>query len=185
MSHGLWHSYLFVLTIYPVLVSLIVYLTERGFEKTIFSVYRFLRFFPKKVRYSFGMIYFSSLIGGVSHIFFDMWVHENSSYVLFPLHEGNPFWVGEWSIVIFVSVGLLSLYAIFLWRRQMQIYQNVRAQTPITPNMNRTRTEQFPGSSCNLQRRFMREQPFSEDCTCRRSVGFLGPDDNSHSVEVL
>lgn len=123
MSHGFWHSYFFVLTIYPVVLSLIVYVTERRFNKTIFSVYRFFRFFPKRVEYSFKTIYFCCLIGGISHIFFDMWGHENSPYVLFPFYEGNPFWIGESSIIIFVLVSLLSFYTVFLWIRQMQIHR--------------------------------------------------------------
>jgi len=120
MTHGLWHSYFFVLTIYPVMLSLIVYVVERWFDKTIFTVYRLFRFFPKKVRYSLKTIYASCLVGGVSHIFFDMWVHENSSYVLFPFYEGNPFWIGEWSIIVFLLVALLSLYTVFLWIRQLR-----------------------------------------------------------------
>jgi len=119
MIHGFWHSYFYVLTIYPVVLSLMVYVAERRFDKTILIVYRFFRFFPKKVRYSLKTIYFCCLIGGVSHIFFDMWVHENSSYVLFPFYEGNPFWIGEWSIIVFSLVVLLSLYTVFLWIRQL------------------------------------------------------------------
>jgi hypothetical protein len=121
MSHGLWHSYLFVLTIYPVVLSLIVYVAERTIEKTIFGVYRVFRFFPKKVKYSFKTIYLCCLFGGISHIFFDMWIHENSPYVLFPFYEGNPFWIGEWEIIIYVVVALLSFYAVFLWIKQMRL----------------------------------------------------------------
>jgi hypothetical protein len=120
MSHGLWHSYFFVLTIYPIVLSLIVYVAERRIEKTIFGVYRVFRFFPKKVKYSFKTIYFCCLVGGISHIFFDMWIHENSPYVLFPFYEENPFWIGKWSIIIDLIVGLLSVYTVFLWIRQMR-----------------------------------------------------------------
>jgi len=123
INHGFWHSYLFVLTIYPLVLSLIIYVMERKFEKTISRIYKFFRFFPKKVRYPFKTIYFSCLIGGVSHIFFDMWVHEISPYVLFPLFNGNPFWIGEWSIVINVLVSLLSLSTVYLWIRQIQIHR--------------------------------------------------------------
>ena len=123
MNHGLWHSYFFVLTIYPVVLSLIVYVTERKLDKTIFRVYRFFRFFPKKVRYSFKTIYSCCLIGGVSHIFFDMWTHETSPYILFPFYEENPFWIGEWSIIIIVLVSLLSLYTVLLWIRQMHSHR--------------------------------------------------------------
>jgi len=115
MDHGIWHSYLFVTTIYPVVLCLIIYVMERRFEKTIFDVYRFFRFYPSKVSYSLKTIYFSCLIGGVSHIFFDMWVHENSAFVLFPFYEGNPFWAGEWGVIVQVVVILLSVYTVFLW----------------------------------------------------------------------
>jgi hypothetical protein len=127
MSHGLWHSYFFVLTIYPVVLSLVVYVAERRLDTTISSVYRFFRFFPKKLRYSFKTIYFCCLIGGASHIFFDMWVHETSPYVLFPFYDENPFWIGEWSIIIYMIVSLLSVYTVFLWIRQMQIHRKLRA----------------------------------------------------------
>jgi len=50
-----------------------------------------------------------------------MWVHEDSPYILFPLVTQNPFWIGEWSIVIYALVILLSLYAVFLWLRQALI----------------------------------------------------------------
>jgi len=120
MNHGLWHSYFFVLTVYPVVLSLIVYVTERGIEKTISRIYRFFRFFPEKVRYPFRTIYLSCLVGGASHIFFDMWIHENSSYVLFPFCNENPFWISEWSIIIQALVILLSMYTLLLWMKQMQ-----------------------------------------------------------------
>ena len=120
MGHGIWHSYLFVLTIYPVALSLIVHIAERRFDATIFGIYRFFRFFPKKVRYSFKTVYFCCLLGGISHIFFDMWVHEISPYVLFPFYEANPFWIGRWSIIIDLIVVLLSFYTVYLWMKQMR-----------------------------------------------------------------
>lgn len=124
MAHGIWHSYLFVLTLYPVVLSLIIYATEGRVEKTIFSIYRFFRFFPKKVKYPLKNIYLSCLIGGVSHLFFDMWTHESSPYVLFPFYDENPFWIGEWGIItIYVLVSLLSFYTVFLWIRQFQIHR--------------------------------------------------------------
>jgi membrane-bound metal-dependent hydrolase YbcI (DUF457 family) len=75
------------------------------------------------MRYSFKTIYFCCLIGGVSHIFFDMWTHEVSPYVLFPFYDENPFWIDEWSIIIFVLISLLSLYTVFLWIRQIQSHR--------------------------------------------------------------
>lgn len=120
--HGLWHSYIFVLTIYPVVLSLIVYGSERMLGQTILRIYGFFRFYPKKVTYSLGTIYLCCLIGGVSHIFFDMWVHRVSSYVFFPFFvfsSENPFWIGEYEIVGHICVGLLGLYTIYLWIKNM------------------------------------------------------------------
>ena len=129
MRHGLWHSYFFVLTIYPIILSLVLFVMETRFEKTISGVYRAFRFFPRKVRYPLGTIYLSSLVGGVSHIFLDMWVHENSAYVLFPFYEGNPFWIGEWGIIIHGLVVLLSLYTVFLWIKRARTWKN-RSKKP-------------------------------------------------------
>ena len=123
MIHGFWHSYFYVLTIYPIVLSVIIYLGERLFGKSILGVYRSFRFFPEKVTYPFKKIYFCCLIGGVSHLFFDMWVHEVSPYVLFPFYNENPFWIDEWSIIIFALVTLLSFYTVFLWINQMQIHR--------------------------------------------------------------
>lgn len=126
LAHGVWHSYLFVLTIYPVAVGLFVYALERWFEGTISRVYRFFRFYPDKIRYSFKTIYLCCLLGGFSHIFFDMWTHEVSSYILFPLIVKNPFWLGEWSIVVFGLMVLLSFYTVFLWAKGILIHRRTQ-----------------------------------------------------------
>lgn len=118
MYHGIWHSYFFVLTILPVAVSLFVFLMERKFLNVLTKVYTFFRFFPRKVKYSFRTIYLSSLIGGISHIFFDMWVHRFSSYVLFPFsifEADNPFWIGRYEIMVHIGVALLGLYTVYIW----------------------------------------------------------------------
>ncbi len=122
MIHGIWHSYLYVLTVYTAVLSLIVYAMEAGFEETIIWIHRFFRLYPEKVRYPLKTIYFNCLVGGASHIFLDMWVHETSPYILFPLYEGNPFWIGEWSIVVHALVALLSIYTLFLWRRHAALH---------------------------------------------------------------
>jgi len=126
LTHGVWHSYLFVLTIYPIAVGLFVYAVERWLEGTVFRVYRFFRFYPKRVRYPFRTIYLCCLVGGVSHVFFDMWTHEVSSYILFPLVTRNLFWIGEWSYVVFTLMVLLSFYAVFLWAKQIHIHRRLR-----------------------------------------------------------
>ena len=123
MSHGIWHSYLYVLTIYPAALGLIVYAMERGFEKTIIRIHRFFRVFPDEVKYPFRTIYLNCLVGGTSHVFFDMWVHETSPYVVFPLYEGNPLWIGESGIIVHALVALLSIYALFLWRRRALLHR--------------------------------------------------------------
>jgi hypothetical protein len=127
LAHGVWHSYVFVLTVYPVAVGLFVYAIERWLEGTVFGVYRFFGFYPEKVRYPFRTVYLCCLFGGVSHVFFDMWTHRVSSYVLFPLIVENPFWIGEWgSYIVFALMILLSLYAVYLWIRQMLIHRRMR-----------------------------------------------------------
>jgi len=125
LTHGVWHSYLFVLTVYPVAVCLFVYAVERWLEGTVSGVYRFFRFYPEKVRYPFRTIYLCCLVGGVSHVFFDMWTHEVSSYILFPLVTKNPFWIGDWSYVVFALMVLLSLYTVSLWIKQVLIHRTI------------------------------------------------------------
>ncbi|UCC28423.1 MAG: DUF4184 family protein [Candidatus Bathyarchaeota archaeon] len=135
-THGFWHSYFFVLTIYPIGISLFVYSIERELKGTILGIYRFFRFFPDKVKYSFRTVYFCCLVGGVSHIFFDMWTHSVSSYVLFPFATENPFWIGEWGNVVFALVFLLSSYTIILWMKQIFVRRRMRqgkVDRPIMP----------------------------------------------------
>ena len=114
-GHGLGHSYFFVLTIYPIVLSVIIFLVKRKFQKSTVEIYNFFRLYPKKINFSFKIIYTSCLIGGVSHIFFDMWTHEYSPYILFPVVEKNPFWIGNWSVIVYAIVAILSLYTLFLW----------------------------------------------------------------------
>jgi hypothetical protein len=123
LSHGLWHSYFFALTAFPVAVSLLVLVAERKLLGILKSTYKFFRFYPIKLKYSFKTIYISSVIGGVSHIFFDMWTHRVSAYLLYPfvvLDAENPFWLGEYEVVIYISVTILSVYSIYFWIRRMR-----------------------------------------------------------------
>jgi hypothetical protein len=120
--HGVWHSYFFALTMFPVVLSFFTYLIERSLCRVIQKVHRFFRFYPERVKYPLATIYFSCLIGGFTHVFFDMWVHKVSPYVLFPFlvfNSSNPFWIGEYALWIHVGVGLLSLYTIYLWIKRM------------------------------------------------------------------
>jgi hypothetical protein len=118
LYHGLWHSYFFALTIFPVAVSLVVFVVERKLPTLLEGFYKFFRFSPSKLKHSFKTIYLSSLIGGASHIFFDMWTHRVSSYILYPLTifgSENPFWTGDYEVVVYISVALLSIYSIYIW----------------------------------------------------------------------
>jgi len=126
LHHGLWHSYFFALTIFPVAVSLVVLVAERKLPTILKSIYKFFRFSPSKLKYSFKNIYLASLIGGASHIFFDMWTHRVSSYLLYPFavfDSENPFWVAEYEVVIYISVALLSVYSIYLWIKRMRTHR--------------------------------------------------------------
>ena len=123
MRHGIWHSYFIVVTIYPIVLSLTIFLVNKKLKTVILRFFSLFRFYPKKVCYSLKTIYFSCVIGGVSHIFFDMWTHEYSPYVLFPLVGKNPFWIGDWSFVVLALVALLSVYSIILWIKGIKIYR--------------------------------------------------------------
>ena len=119
--HMIWHGYAFTLTVYPILISLAVYLVERLFEKQLWSTYNALRLKPEKVRYSLLSIYLCCLFGGFSHIFFDMFTHENMPYVLYPLVFGNPFYLGQASGIVELAVVALALYSVYCWVKNAKL----------------------------------------------------------------
>jgi hypothetical protein len=126
LAHGIWHSFFFVLVILPVATTLLAYVAESQLLGTLKGAYRFFRFTPKKVTYSITMIYVSSLVGGFSHVFFDMWTHRYSSYIIYPLTifgGENPFWLGNYEIAVQAVVILLSAYMVYQWIKR-------RAATP-------------------------------------------------------
>ena len=125
-GHGFWHSYFFVLTAYPIVLTVIIYLMHKKCGKTILNIYDFFRIHPNRISHSFKSIYFSCLVGGVSHIFFDMWTHNYSDYVLYPVYSHNRFWLGHWSIIILLLVCALSLYTAFLWIKGIQNHENIK-----------------------------------------------------------
>ncbi|MCW4045060.1 MAG: DUF4184 family protein [Candidatus Bathyarchaeota archaeon] len=116
-DHRIWHGYALALTVYPLLISLVVYLVERFLEKKLWSTYNVLRLKPAKVRYSLLTIYACCLIGGLSHIFFDMFTHEVMPYVVYPLVFGNPFFLGQASGIVELLVIVLALYSVYCWSR--------------------------------------------------------------------
>lgn len=126
LYHGLWHSYFFAFTIFPVAVSLVVLVAERKLLGIVKSTYKFFRFSPSKLKYSFKTIYLSSLIGAASHIFLDMWTHRVSSRLLYPFvvfEAENPFWAYEYEVVVYISVTLLSLYSIYFWIKHVRTHR--------------------------------------------------------------
>ena len=121
-THRIFHGYALTLTIYPLLVCLAVYFAERFLEQRLWSVYSFLRLKPEKVRYSLLTVYVCCLIGGLSHVFFDMFTHEIMPYVVYPLFFGNPFYLGQASGVVELTVVALACYSVFCW------FKNAKAE---------------------------------------------------------
>jgi len=115
IDHRIWHSILISLTVYPILVTLGVYLIESLFTRRLEQAYRIFKLKPDRVKYPLSGIYVCSLIGGFSHIFFDMFTHESMPYVIYPLAAGNPFYLGPASIIVEAAVILLAIYSCLLW----------------------------------------------------------------------
>ena len=119
--HMMWHGYALILTIYPILITFALYVVERFFEKQLLSTYTALRFKPEKVRYSLLSIYLCCLIGGFSHIFFDMFTHESLPYVVYPLVFGNPFYLGPAAVIVELIVVALALYSVYCWVKNAKL----------------------------------------------------------------
>jgi hypothetical protein len=121
LDHRIWHGFALTLTVYPVLIGLTVYLVEHLFENKLWSTYNALKLKPEKVKYSLVSIYLCSLVGGFSHVFFDMFTHESMPYVIYPLASGNPFYIGQAAIVVEVAVVVLSIYSVFCWSKTQKL----------------------------------------------------------------
>jgi len=118
-SHAFFHSLLWAVVLSPV-VALVVWILERRVPGLIRVGYNFLRL-KNPVSYPFGSILLSSLVGMLSHVFFDMWTHETFRYVLYPRVGPNPFWF-DYPIVQIVEsmVLILSAYSVLLWVRRVE-----------------------------------------------------------------
>jgi len=121
LDHQIWHGFALALTVYPVLITVIVYAVERLFENKLWSAYTALRLKPPQVQYPLLSIYLCCLFGGFSHIFFDMFTHESMPYVLYPLVFGNPFYIGQASIIVEIAVIALALYSVFCWAKTRKL----------------------------------------------------------------
>ncbi|MEM3666680.1 MAG: DUF4184 family protein [Candidatus Bathyarchaeia archaeon] len=118
LDHRIWHSFASVLTVYPLLITLGVYIVEHLLNKRLHSIYTALGLRPNRVVYPLLMIYLCSLIGGLSHVFFDMFTHKDMPYVIFPLTNGNPFYLGQASIISELTVILLTAYSLLQWLKR-------------------------------------------------------------------
>jgi membrane-bound metal-dependent hydrolase YbcI (DUF457 family) len=121
LDHQIWHGFALALTIYPVLIAVTVYFVERLFENKLWSAYTALKLKPPQVKYSLLSIYLCCLVGGFSHIFFDMFTHKNMPYVIYPVVFGNPFYIGQASIIVEVTVVALALYSVFCWSKTQKL----------------------------------------------------------------
>lgn len=119
ISHRIWHGYALALTVYPILITIGTYIAERFFERKLESAYNTLSLEPSQVKYPLANIFFCSLVGGLSHIFFDMFTHEHMPYVVYPLANGNPFYLGQASIIVELTVIILAVFSCLLWLKKL------------------------------------------------------------------
>jgi membrane-bound metal-dependent hydrolase YbcI (DUF457 family) len=61
------------------------------------------------------------MVGGFSHVFFDMFTHESMPYVIYPLALGNPFYLGQASGIVEVTVVALTIYSVFCWSKTQKL----------------------------------------------------------------
>lgn len=113
-DHGILHSY-FTILLFSVLIVFILYFAERHYENKLWSVYSKLRLNPDRVKYPLLSVYLTFLVGGFSHMFFDMLTHKSLPYVLYPLTLGNPFYLGQASFVVDVIVAVVAFGSVFWW----------------------------------------------------------------------
>jgi hypothetical protein len=121
LDHQIWHGFALALTVYPVLIAVTVYFVERLLENKLLSAYTALRLKPPQVKYPLLSIYLCCLFGGFSHIFLDMFTHESMPYVIYPAVFGNPFYIGQASIIVEVTVVALALYSVFCWSKTQKL----------------------------------------------------------------
>jgi hypothetical protein len=115
LTHRIWHGFALAITAYPILITIGVYVVEHFFEKKLWTTYNALRLKPKQVQYPLLTVYLCSLLGGFTHVFLDMFTHRDMPYVIYPLAYGNPFYMGNASIIIEITVILLAAYSLLQW----------------------------------------------------------------------
>ena len=117
MTHGIMHSYVMIFTFYPFILSILIYTLFRRTKIKMKKIYDYVKFNQESIDLSFKQIYLNCLVGGVSHLFLDMWTHEYSIYLFYPITEVNPFWLGQASILVTSTTIMISIYSAILWWR--------------------------------------------------------------------
>lgn len=118
-THGIWHSVVLAGGVYPFIVTALVAALERGCPRQIEKTLTSLRWTSGRARYPLMAVYLSCLLGGLSHILFDMWTHPNSSYIMWPfvISSANPFYIGELGYLVDIAAVIFSAYSLFLWHK--------------------------------------------------------------------
>ncbi|MBS7621284.1 DUF4184 family protein, partial [Candidatus Bathyarchaeota archaeon] len=115
LDHRAWHGFTLALTIYPILVTIGVYMAEQLFENKLWAVYKRAGLNPVKAKYPLLNIYLLSLFDGFSHILLDAFTHREMLWVLFPFGNGNPFYSWQAAIIVESTVIILSVYSLWCW----------------------------------------------------------------------
>jgi membrane-bound metal-dependent hydrolase YbcI (DUF457 family) len=118
LDHRIWHGFTLALTIYPIIVTIGVYIVERLFENKLLAAYKWARLKPVKAQYPLRNIYLLSLFGGFSHIVLDMFTHREMLWVLYPFASGNPFYMRQAFIIVETAVIALSIYSLNCWLKK-------------------------------------------------------------------
>ena len=113
-DHGIMHSF-FTILLFSVLIVFIVYFAERHYANKLWPIYGKLRLNPDRVKYPLFSVYLTFLVGSSTHIFLDMLTHKSLPYVLYPLVLGNPFYLGQASIVVDAIVAVFAFCSVFWW----------------------------------------------------------------------
>jgi len=119
LDHRVWHGFTLALTLYPILVTIGVYVAESLFENKLLTAYKWLGLNPVKAKYPLLNIYLLSLFGGFSHIFLDMFTHHEMFWVLYPFANGNPFYNWQAAIIVEAAVIMLSIYSLWCWLKSI------------------------------------------------------------------
>jgi hypothetical protein len=130
LDHRFWHGFTLALTVYPILLTFGVYVAERLFEGKLWTAYNMVRLNPVQVKYPLLNIYGLSLLGGFSHVFLDMFTHEKMPYVLYPFINGNPFYIGQASIIVEITVILLTIYSLNCWLKDNSKHRKLERVYP-------------------------------------------------------